>query len=551
MNDTEMTPSEELLEHFFAEELTPEQATLLLEMLKKDPRIVGRVFDGLWLEALLRQSHKEIEFEASKDEIEPVMWDETPEFDIDLLRLHRTVKEQVLRLAADPSLYLELKKETLRPLLRQWYRHLLWIAPILLFVLLFAGLSLNALFRQNTSFPSAPIAVMTDKTEVVWKNAQSVAEPGKPLYSRSLQFESGTVELLFFNGVRGIVEGPADLVLLNDKEIFCRYGTISMTVPTRGSGFAIQTPHAVIRDIGTEFVTLVSEKESRVHVVKGEVEIDNTAVGKVSLKTNEGAAVLIDQSISSFAAEVGRFVSVPKMRKRSKNSQNIGLRDTVRTPSLPESLFNIRFDEKGASEGIRPIGGIREKGCLPETQAFCFKNPNDRIEIDLPFKSNTLTLVTRIRLDILNNRSNPLLMSRGTGEGGFLWHISPEGELVFEVRRKAGTHPERFVSPTVFTAYELSRWVQLAVVLDGSRKSLTLYQEGCPVFMAKLKPAAISLQKVDLGNWKLWELNDKGDGFYQSLGGAVDELLIFDRPLSHQEIRALYNEIPVLDDDDL
>jgi ferric-dicitrate binding protein FerR (iron transport regulator) len=129
-----------------------------------------------------------------------------------------------------------------------------------------------------------------------------VLEPGS-----RLKVITGTVELEFSSGVRGIVRGPADLTLQREDLLELTNGTVWFEVPKKAVGFKVNTPDLVLTDLGTEF-GIISEANflDEVHVFDGKVEI----LSRNGLKKTE----LLNAGQARFAGSDGRWEETPLRR---------------------------------------------------------------------------------------------------------------------------------------------------------------------------------------------------------------------------------------------
>ncbi|MFK7909395.1 MAG: FecR domain-containing protein [Akkermansiaceae bacterium] len=129
-----------------------------------------------------------------------------------------------------------------------------------------------------------------------------VLEPGS-----RLKVITGTVELEFSSGVRGIVRGPADLTLQREDLLELTNGTVWFEVPKKAVGFTVNTPDLVLTDLGTEF-GIMSEPNflDEVHVFDGKVEI----LSRNGLKKTE----LLNAGQARFAGSDGRWEETPLRR---------------------------------------------------------------------------------------------------------------------------------------------------------------------------------------------------------------------------------------------
>jgi ferric-dicitrate binding protein FerR (iron transport regulator) len=96
---------------------------------------------------------------------------------------------------------------------------------------------------------------------------------GEVLGPRRLRLDSGRAVLAFLSGVTLILEGPADVDLVAIDRLFCRQGKLRARVPGGAEGFVIASPASAVVDRGTEFALNVdADGRSRVLVFEGIAE---------------------------------------------------------------------------------------------------------------------------------------------------------------------------------------------------------------------------------------------------------------------------------------
>lgn len=117
-------------------------------------------------------------------------------------------------------------------------------------------------------------------------------EPGS-----RLEIRSGTVEVTFASGVRGIIRGPADLTLRSAGLLHLSSGTAWFEVPNKAAGFQVSTAEMVVTDLGTEFgIHSNASFPHEVHVFRGSVEVDNLKGEKHRESLNAGQARVAELS---------------------------------------------------------------------------------------------------------------------------------------------------------------------------------------------------------------------------------------------------------------
>jgi len=83
------------------------------------------------------------------------------------------------------------------------------------------------------------------------------------------------------------------------------------------------------------------------------------------------------------------------------------------------------------------------------------------------------------------------------------------------------------------TRYDIESWYHVAVVHDGAAGTVRLFKSGEVVYLAKTHPYVLSVSKDNtwVGAWR---------GEAESFHGTVDEVMIWNRALSEEEIKHLY-----------
>lgn len=391
--------------------------------------------------------------------------------------------------------------------------------PLLLF---FFGMIVYSEWNSRTDHEGNEISgekhgltVMSDQADVVWTKDSMRPKLGESLSAGALEFDSGTVELLFFDGVRCVVEGPADLILLKEGRVFCRHGNWSVTVPPSGVGFEIQTPQYTIRDLGTQFFAAIDEKNCDIHVLKGAVELRNDAGKKKVYKTNQAVEIRSGKLFDRLM-ETDVFVSKKEMRLRSDDYLQ-------RHPPPPkqqsEPILSVDFSGE-TPQGVTLFSGRHEGS------AFRFTDAESRIRLPSLGRLSSFTVLIDIKVDRLNTKLNPILMSAGSKRDGLIWNILPQGSMAVGFRGR-GT----FRTPIVFTKESLGQWVRLGLGVD--EKQMKIYLNGDPVCsVARSTVGPLDSSAWDIGNWE-------NKGTIEPLDGAVAGIKIFDRCLELHEIRAV------------
>lgn len=129
-----------------------------------------------------------------------------------------------------------------------------------------------------------------------------------------IDINAGLLELTYRNGVRLVLQGPADFTLEDAGRGRLERGALAAEVPRKASGFTVVTPTAEVTDIGTRFgVALLETGRTEFEVFDGEIEARSTMAESTvkSFKTGEAAAVDDGElEVQSISADSVRFRGV-------------------------------------------------------------------------------------------------------------------------------------------------------------------------------------------------------------------------------------------------
>jgi hypothetical protein len=146
-----------------------------------------------------------------------------------------------------------------------------WSAAAALALLVGGGLFLA--LRPRAVEPGLEVATAIKVENVRWEGRPPLAE-GSVVSAGRLRLQSGRLTLAFFRGVWLTVEGPADLELLAADRVLCRQGKLRARVPHGAEGFTVLAADYEVVDLGTEFaVNLEPDGRSCVMVFEGEAAV--------------------------------------------------------------------------------------------------------------------------------------------------------------------------------------------------------------------------------------------------------------------------------------
>ncbi len=158
------------------------------------------------------------------------------------------------------------------------------------------------------------VATLSNTLNAVWDKPGTAMENEARLITgrRPLKLQSGFAELLFDNRTKVTVEAPAEFILRAENKIRLNHGKLYVTVPDEAHGFTIDTEHAQIVDLGTEFgVYKPIDGDITVHVMKGKVRMDLVAAEQTVsqiLTQAQAAVVTTERQVQAVSYEEDLFV---------------------------------------------------------------------------------------------------------------------------------------------------------------------------------------------------------------------------------------------------
>jgi len=127
------------------------------------------------------------------------------------------------------------------------------------------------------------VAQVTRTHECVWAEDGTLLDTGVSLVAgQQLRLNKGLVELIFADGAKVLLKGPATFDTSNAGAGYLHTGSLVANVPKGSEGFTIQTPAAAVVDLGTEFGVRVEGETgtAKVEVFQGKVELRANAADR-------------------------------------------------------------------------------------------------------------------------------------------------------------------------------------------------------------------------------------------------------------------------------
>lgn len=401
------------------------------------------------------------------------------------------------------------------------------------------------------------VAVLSRLIDADWGPDGNIHEEGDALASGIFTLRSGLAQIEFFSGASVIVQGPAELELIDPWLARCRSGRLQVSVPEPARGFTIETVDYRAVDLGTEFALAVGENgRSEVHVIEGEVRLDDHG-GSVLRTLATGAGVRADGGGGIFepVTEGGHgfinrreLLTLAEDDWRTRHAGWAHSQEKWRDDPGVIALFDfegqdpwdrqlVNRSRTGTDGAI--IGGQWTVGRWPGKGALEFKRITDRVRVSVPGEFDALTMAASVRIEGLDRWLSSVLLTDGFDAGEAHWQISDQGELIMGV---AGARPHHnSISPPVIAPDALGRWLHLAVTINRSGGVVRHYVDGKIVSEHReLNLPPLRIGDAEIGNWQS-QTNLPKSHPIRSFNGRMDEFLIFDRALDTEEIARLHS----------
>jgi hypothetical protein len=422
---------------------------------------------------------------------------------------------------------------------------------------------------------STAVAIISGSADAVWDNRSGVFRQGQSLETCWIRLRSGLVSLTFFNGAEVVMEGPAELEIISINHVLCRFGNINVTVPPQAQGFLVSSPQMVVKDLGTAFAVSVTPRGTEVHVIKGEIELQDIPFGQDNIPANlkEGEALFVTVNGDSQYFQANNDVFAPTRSLKGKTKEYVDLQykkwknRRQRFDTDPFLLFH--FDFENLQEDAESVSNIdpspknnlldgRIVGCrLTEGRwagkgAVEFSRTSDRIRVYVPESCESVTLSAWIRINSLDRRSNALFVTENDMVGGRLlpalqWSILQSGSLRLELASPIPGEKLCYESPPYFKPEHFGQWTHLAVVVDGLTQTVSYFVDGVligtPIVEFPFKESLpIRIGMAEIGNVPAVDQTKKGKPI-RNFCGCMDEFHFFSRALSREEIWDLYDPV--------
>jgi hypothetical protein len=192
-------------------------------------------------------------------------------------------------------------------------------------------------------------------------------------YGEELILKQGLLALRFPSGARAVLESPCVFMATGPDLLVIRSGRCSVHAPPGAEGFRVETPSAMIVDLGTRFaVDVEMGGETALHVVEGAASVSahDTEAAALLLKKGEVAYVQHHGVPSSGAPDGVKVDFVERLPDRVVKYQA-----TTAADGLAEELLTLTVQRGGETFTYRRedlnLGRLASYACDKKAAAIC------------------------------------------------------------------------------------------------------------------------------------------------------------------------------------
>lgn len=412
----------------------------------------------------------------------------------------------------------------------------------------------SVLYENKNAYKNFhPFARIEAMSDIRWPDEAERLKVGQHLESKRIRFDNGIMELELKNGVRVALQGPIDFQLTSEMKTFCNTGRVSVTVPKSGKGFEVATPLLNVIDLGTEFSLDVQKDSVETHTITGRTRLSRLPVADVPLVEGNAFQLSTEGKSRRFEADPKTFLSkhdvARKVLEHDREKLSRWENFVQKWNGDPALLLHFDFEQSGrsitnvvsrhgaaASTG-RLFGSRASVGRWKEKKALAFFNKRDYIETNVSRPLRSVTLFASVRIDRLDRYGQVILASRDDGPGSLIWQLGRGGTILLSIQSETG-NAHIFSSQNILDRPQWGVWFQLATVVDTENNIVAHYIDGREIQRFPIwGDMTIDIGDATVGNG-FWKVKTRSD---RSLDGCMDQLMIFDRALSADEIHELVN----------
>ncbi len=425
--------------------------------------------------------------------------------------------------------------------------------------------------------PPVVVGCLAGSIDAVWENHNGGLATGADIVTGvPLELKKGLARILLFNGSSVVVDSPANLCFESSSSLYLQSGKLAIIAGKLPEGiFTVRTDSCTVVDHGTEFGVSAGlfGGQTETQVLSGRVEVKAAgSQSRMMLYGGQAAQARIGREVKAARFDRTAFVFSDEYQAR-ENAVSGSTYDRWkaycyelhRDPSLVASYFHVRdidsperlVNSAPLTEGMLDgtFGDIARakpewvQGRWPGKEAVRFERGKDQ-SILIP-ASEKLTLLNPFTISFW------LYIPEGDRYGGHVVSCRKKGVVFYQVSlfdseysiksQKSRFEFLQFRSEDPQRVYgkefmpERDSWYNITVVYDGGQALFYVNGE----MWDKLACEGLTEQGAESAELVIGSAKIGLTGLYTGpdgdLHGVLDELLIFNRCLSGDEIGQIYS----------
>jgi len=416
-------------------------------------------------------------------------------------------------------------------------------------------------------FLTKPVATVSNLVDVQWANAQAPLAIGDSLPQSKVAIAGGFLRVTFTSGASVVVQGPAELQVDSASKMQLLSGKLTTAVPHDAVGFTVETPAAYVVDLGTEVGIKVADgTQTHVEVFKGRAQVDmpdaagTTTVASQVLEPAMAVNVAArGTSIEKAVAQPLAFVRQEELLERAKEPANpLAALQSSRSSILqdPSLIAYYSFDNQDESPAkllncapitSRKLDGTIENAAWEQGRAagksgLHFDRKDSQVLVNIPGTFNQLTIATWVNFDQLGTQFSTIFSADHRSTGAFDWKfaiVDGAPSVNIGIGNDAGSL-QHFIGGA-FDASHLSigQWHFCVLNYDVDAKVLRCGIDGHWLKALKNKRFEVPHEPAKIDAARIG--NQKRSLDERPFIGRMDELVIWERTLSDDEIKSIYD----------
>ena len=403
-----------------------------------------------------------------------------------------------------------------------------------------AVLLISMLVMHLNKIPEQPIAIFRTTPSADFSLTHDLADGDAPVgqmlaVGSKLHLRKGTLESKFESGVRAVIEAPCILRVLADDRVAVDQGVAWFEVPEEAVGFTVETPELTVVDLGTAFGvdSSPSTGHDEVHVTQGAVKVTARVEGGKSETLKEGEARRVNElgQLEVIKINPERFTDTLPVNQ-GLNQGLIGHWEFTGGVYTADSSGNGHTGRLGgdARSVTDPVRG--EVLSLSGTGMVDIESIKDIPNL-LPDRGLTLAAWIKRTPSGLNQQYAYVIGLGQEGDNPIATLGVLNGVVNGFIEGEAGAAQ---IQVTGDTPVKDGVWTHIAITINRMENQAVSYVNG----VAQASP--INISAIDDGelDWEFGTIGRTlGSSHRQYFAGLIDDVRIYDRPLTPDEVAKL------------